>query len=105
MSCNLRINQTLRSGRKQRTECSPLHIPPLCAAKPENTCLGEHVERHRVDSLLVNYDKVFGLLAAAHSGVAHSIFERDDLPHLLVYEPALRFNEFLPLFCRRVEET
>ena len=87
---------------------SPLHVPPLCPTKRHDPLLGEHVERKRVDPLLVDDDKVL-LLAddvavLVELRVAHELLEFDDLADLGVGELALRLDELLALLCGRVEE-
>merc|ERR1711939_419185 len=68
-----------------------LEIALLTAPEANDALFGEHVERERVDALLVDDDK--GLAVA----VAHLSLKLDDLPHLVVDELALALHQLFAL--------
>mmetsp|Transcript_5533 Transcript_5533/g.17509 ORF Transcript_5533/g.17509 Transcript_5533/m.17509 type:complete len:395 (-) Transcript_5533:539-1723(-) len=67
-----------------------LHVAALGAPRGEDALFGQHVERERVDTLLVDHDERLALLADAP-------LELDHLPDLVVCELALRLDELLAL--------
>lgn len=74
-----------------------LHIPPLRTTEGEDVVLGENVERHGVNTLLVDDDETLGLLSRIDIDVADGILELDDLPQLVVDKAALRLDKLLTL--------
>lgn len=86
-------------GRATADKLQPLHVAPLRAPQRQDAVLGEHVERQRVDALLVDDDKVLlGILAA------DLLLQLDDLLELGIYESPLALNQLLALLRTRVEE-
>ena len=74
-----------------------LHVAALRAPRGEDALLGEHVERKRVDALLVDEHERFAVRA-------HLALELDDLADLIVGELALRLDQLLALRGVRVVE-
>jgi len=66
--------------------------------------LDEHIEGHRVDSLLVDEDERPRLLLGVDVLIADKVLELDDLLELGVDEPTFRLDELLSLLSVRVEE-
>ena len=63
------------------------------------TCLGEHVQRERIDALLVDHHEVLPVRRAAQR-----VLEVDDRPHLVVRELPLRRHQLVALLRRAVHE-
>ena len=53
---------------------------------------------------MINHDEVLRLLVSTDSLVTDKMFEFNDFFDFGVHKATLRFDKFLSLFCRRVEE-
>ena len=89
-----------------------LHVPSLGATQRKDAVLGEHVQRERVDTLLVEDDKVlwlagFPVCRRRRVGrcIAYSLLELDNLLESRIDESAFRLDELLALLGGRVKET
>lgn len=83
----------------------PLHVTPLRTTQSKDAVLREHVQAHRINTLLVDDHKVLPLLLAVDGLIADEVLELDDLADFVVDSSTLRLDELLPLLGRGVEET
>jgi hypothetical protein len=90
---------------------SPLHVPPLCSPQSQDPVLGQHVQTHRVDTLLVDQHEspllgpIRRLAVCPESLITDLVLQSDDLSKSVIDEFSLGFNELFSLFRRGVEET
>lgn len=94
--------------REREKEDAPLHVPPLGATQRHDPLLGQHVQRKRIDPLLIDDDKVFRfpnrVALRVELLVADEFLQLDDLAHFGVGELAFGFDELFALLGGRVEE-
>lgn len=79
-----------------------LHVATLGAPQGDDALLGEHVQRERVDALLVD-DHESLVLVPGHG--QDLLLQVDDLVHALVRELSFSLHQLLALFGGFVEET
>jgi len=91
-------------GGAAAAKLEALHVAALSPAKRKDAVLDEDVERHRVNTLLVDDDKRPRLLLRVDVLVADEVLELDNLLQLGVDKAALRLDQLLALLGRRVEE-
>ena len=80
-------------------ERDTLTVPALGTADADDTVAGKDLKRGRVNTLLVDNDKVFV------STVTETLLELNDLHHAVVSELTLRLYELLPLLSVTPEES
>lgn len=94
--------------REREKEDAPLHVPPLGATQRHDPLLGQHVQRKRIDPLLIDDDKVFRfpnrVALRVELLVADELLQLDDFAHFGVGELAFGFDELFALLGGRVEE-
>lgn len=89
----------------------PLHVPPLCSPQSQDPVLGQHVQTHRVDTLLIDqYESpllgtIRRLSICPESLITDLVLQSDNFSESVVDEFSLGFDELFSLFRRRVEET
>mmetsp|Transcript_9834 Transcript_9834/g.15159 ORF Transcript_9834/g.15159 Transcript_9834/m.15159 type:complete len:399 (-) Transcript_9834:412-1608(-) len=86
------VDRVAPAGERQ-----PLHVAPLGPPDGHDALLGEHVQRERVDALLVDHHEALPRLA-------HRALELDHGLHLVVGELALGLHHALALLGAAVEE-
>lgn len=76
----------------------PFHVPPLRSSEGKDAVLGKDVETERVNTLLVDDNKVLLLLLAVDCLVTDHVLELHDFGDFGIYELALRFHQLFSLF-------
>ena len=84
---------------------SPLHVSSLCSPEGKDTVLDEDIQRHGINTLLVDNDETFWLFVGSNSLITNGIFELDNLLQSVVDKSSLGLDELLPLLGGRVEES
>ena len=81
----------------------PFHISPLRPSQSENTVLNEDIQRERINTFLVDYNKTLGLRFRlsrfVNSLVANKLLQLHDFLKLRVQKATFRFYELFPLLC------
>uniref|UniRef100_A0A8W7PAJ3 Uncharacterized protein n=1 Tax=Anopheles coluzzii TaxID=1518534 RepID=A0A8W7PAJ3_ANOCL len=88
-----RVHRHTATGQRQT-----LHIAALGTAQRHDALLRQHVQRHRIDALLVDHDERFVRT------VAHLALQLDHLLHPILDEFSLGQHELFALLRRLIEE-
>ena len=81
------------------SEREPLHVPALGASQRDDVLAREHLERGRVDPLLVDENEGLSVLLCAHLPL-----QLDDFSHLLVGVSPLGLDQLIALLSAAVVE-
>ncbi len=87
---------------------SPFHIPPLGPPQRQYTMLGQNIQAHRINPLLIDQNEILGRSFSfsfrIESLITDEVLEVDDLFETSVDVTTFGFDEFLTLFGGGVEE-